>query len=211
MYMTVLKYSRDTLMECQRRLAASPGGRGSYVMRLDDGEFMHRWVTSQFHCRRDEGGLLYRVIRKRDASWLYIQSADPFMKADLDRTGMELASETELGAPAASEPVIFSIVCTPVREKLHGKAFIADPAERKAWLMGKLGGCMDMMSMDEIRTLKLSVKGPSGDKSRHAMGAAEYAGIAEVKDPELFMETVARGIGKAKNYGAGLLLYAPIR
>ena len=49
MFMTVLKIDFDSL---QNR---------AYLMKIDDGDFMHKWLTSQMGCERTDQHILYRV------------------------------------------------------------------------------------------------------------------------------------------------------
>lgn len=48
----------------------------------------------------------------------------------------------------------------------------------------------------------------NGEKAR--LRSVRYAGVLEVIDPDVFYDTIVRGIGSAKAFGCGLLSVAPI-
>lgn len=55
-------------------------------------------------------------------------------------------------------------------------------------------------------------KGPEGcEKKRHqlSLSVVQFDGALQVTDPDLFLETVHRGVGSGKGFGCGLLSVAP--
>ncbi|MEL6425864.1 MAG: type I-E CRISPR-associated protein Cas6/Cse3/CasE, partial [Pseudomonadota bacterium] len=98
-----------------------------------------------------------------------------------------------------------------VMQALHG---ISDRRERRmdlaqregtAWLAGqgdKAGFDVDDAIVSDYSTVSL----PGRDMRRPRFGILDMAGTLTVNDPSLFVDRLARGFGRAKAFGCGLML-----
>jgi len=89
------------------------------------------------------------------------------------------------------------------------------PAERaevyRGWLARQFGeaATLDDYSLDGFRTLRLLRK--AGDAGRRDFLApqASFSGVFRVKDGEAFQHLLARGVGRHRAFGFGMLLLRP--
>lgn len=193
MYMTVLRATADTIKNAE------------YVMDFDDGDYIHRWLTSQVHTDRADAQILYRIIKSQEAIYLYVQSKDAFPEKNIKRAGMKLLKSFETGDPG-DRPITFNIFCSPNKtifcpdSNKSKKQFLIDQAERKEWLEKKLSPFMSNITIIEDHIDNMLIK--NGKKIR----GAYFTGTGKVTDLQKYREAVAKGFGDCKCYGMGLLL-----
>lgn len=187
MYMTVLKADFESL------------SKKEYYVDFENGEWMHKWLTSQCNKSRAEEKILYRIDKTSQELFLYIQSLHPFPDKNLQKAGLKQVKVFSLQAP--SDQVSFKITCSAGITKDKKFQFLQKEEERLEWVKNKLTPFMQDVSIRETKKQSASIKG----KTR--LPGAEYVGFGKITDQQAFMEAVANGFGKAKNYGFGLMLY----
>ena len=187
MYMTVLKIDFDSL---QTR---------SYLMKIDDGDFMHKWLTSQMDCERVDQHILYRVDKFTDSIYIYIQSDSAFNLKNVQKSGMSVVKQFEINC--VGDKIAFAVRCFPTHRVGDKRLYILDATERENYIKRILSHCIDVETIGEIRSARYLVK---GNKS---LTFCDFSGTGTIKSYSDFMDTVRHGIGKCKCYGAGMLLF----
>ena len=191
MFMTVLKADIESLSQ-----------KTIYVNYSDE-QWMHQWLTSQFDKSRDEENILYKLDMQQDGIYLYIQSNDRFPEKNLAKAGFKLADSIELPAPDPNGRIEFRISCSAQKKRDNKPYFVQNEEDRIEWVKERLSPFMKDIFVVEKKRCSACVK------REYRLQGADYEGFGTVTDPEMFMETVSRGIGKAKCYGFGLLMYQP--
>lgn len=187
MYMTVLKIDFDSL---QTR---------SYLMKIDDGDFMHRWLTSQMDCERVDQHILYRVDKFTDSIYIYIQSDSAFNLKNVKDSGMSVVKQFEINC--TRNKIAFAVRCFPTHRVGDKRLYILNAVERENYVKRVLSRCIDVETIGETRSARYSVK------DNKSLTFCDFSGTGTVKDYSEFMNTVRHGIGKCKCYGAGMILF----
>ena len=189
MYMTVLRASFESLRHRE------------YIMDFDDGDFMHKWLTDQFDSSRAEKNILYRIDRRKDGVYLYVQSDDVFPERNIRRAGLEKRLSFEITVKDGDRIAFCLFGSSNTTGDDHKKVFIKDADARLAWVARKLGDSVSDLLVKEVKTDTVMVKG-----EQYVRGA-DYMGTCIVEDAGKFLDIVNHGIGRVKNYGMGLLLF----
>ncbi len=187
MYMTVLKIDFDSL---QTR---------SYLMKIDDGDFMHRWLTSQMDCERVDQHILYRVDKFTDSIYIYIQSDSAFNLKNVQKSGMSVVKQFEINC--VGDKIAFAVRCFPTHRVGDKRLYILNTDDRMNYVKRILSRYIDVESLTENRSAMYSVKG------NVKLTFCDFSGVGTVKNMGNFMNIVRNGIGKCKCYGAGMLLF----
>lgn len=187
MFMTVLKIDFESL---QNR---------TYLMKVDDGDFMHKWLTSQMDCERVDQHILYRVDKTPDSIYLYIQSDSEFNLKNIKDSGMSVVKQFELNC--TGDKIAFAVRCFPTHRVGDKRLYILNAVERENYIRRVLSRCIVVETIGEIRSARYSVK---GNKS---LTFCDFSGTGTIKNYADFMNVVRHGIGKCKCYGAGMLLF----
>lgn len=187
MYMTVLKIDFDSL---QTR---------SYLMKIDDGDFMHKWLTSQMDCERVDQHILYRVDKFTDSIYIYIQSDSAFNLKNVQKSGMHVVKQFEINC--TGDKIAFAVRCFPTHRVGDKRLYILDATERENYIKRVLSRYIDVETIGEIRSARYSVKGDA------KLTFCDFSGTGTIKNYADFMNVVRHGIGKCKCYGAGMLLF----
>jgi hypothetical protein len=190
MYMTVLKADFQSL------------SNQKYPMNLNDSDFMHKWLTSQLDMTRRDAGLLYYIKPTETALFVYVQTNVPFPTHNVASAGMEVVQSFRLRKPQGD--MRFVINCCPSKSTLgHKTRILETPELRQAWLINHLPG----ISVTQVRENRFGVL---RIKEGVNVPCVEFTGKGFITDPNTFFKAVSSGIGRCKNYGAGLLLYKEI-
>ncbi len=194
MYMTVLKATFDSIQN------------GEYLMKFESGEFVHKWLTSQFDCNRSDGQILYRIENTKDSLYLYVQSKIPLPIKNITRAGMEMVRSYKIEEVCSGCSIVFKILYSSHESKDGKRYFIKNPETRirKFCERLELNAGLDSIKLKEIAIKTTSIK------NEVKMSCVEYVGIGTVTNHERFMNAVSKGLGHGKNYGMGLLLYKEI-
>lgn len=187
MFITVLKIDFDSL---QNR---------AYLMKVDDGDFMHRWLTSQMDCERVDQHILYRVDKFTDSIYIYIQSDSAFNLKNVQKSGMHVVKQFELDCE--KNRIAFNIRCFPTHKVGNKRLYILNTDDRMNYVKRILSRYIDVESLTENRSAMYSVKG------NVKLTFCDFSGVGTVKNMGNFMDIVRHGIGKCKCYGAGMILF----
>lgn len=187
MYMTVLKADFESL------------SKKEYPVDFENGEWMHKWLTSQCNKSRAEEKILYRIDKTQKEMYLYIQSLHEFPQKNLQRAGLKQVKSFILSVP--TDYVSFKITCSAGTTKEGKYQFLQKEEERIDWVKKKLSPFMQDISVKETKLQSASIKG------KVRLPGAEYEGYGIVTNLNAFQDAVTNGFGKAKNYGFGLMLY----
>ena len=190
MFMTVLKIDFESL---QNR---------AYLMKIDDGDFMHKWLTSQMGCERTDQHILYRVDKTPDSIYVYIQSDSKFNLKNISNSGMSVVKQFEINC--TRDKIAFAVRCFPTHKVGNKRLYILNAAERENYIRRILSHCIDIETIGETRSARHSVK---GNKS---LTFCDFSGTGTIKNYSEFMNTVKNGIGKCKCYGAGMILFKEV-
>ncbi|HEX9228974.1 MAG TPA: type I-E CRISPR-associated protein Cas6/Cse3/CasE [Arthrobacter sp.] len=176
---------------------------------LNDPHELHRSVMHMFghvggkHPRAD-AGIIFRVEPAAPGSpaALLIRSAQkPVGRVD----GMAVREEGE--APAAGTPVAFRLAANAVRRKKDGgvspvprdDAPVEGFDSMTDWVTNKFAGALhDVELINHDRNVL-------GVRSGRTVQTDLVDGFAVVSDPAQLAALMAAGVGRAKNYGCGLL------
>lgn len=203
MYMTVFEMSKDSLR------------RSRNFLNLKNGNTVHRWITSRQHSRRDEGEILYRIMQQNNSYFLYVQSKDPFNVSDASEYGLTLNKsfnvEKMFENLAVGDRIVFNTVVTPVRVNKAGsgkKEFIQNYIDRQKWVNRKFheGGLKDVSYREE----QIGQLAFTRNKTEIRVPFVEVSGSARIIDKEKFLQMVKAGVGKHKNFGAGLIMFRSV-
>lgn len=190
MFMTVLKIDFDSL---QNR---------AYLMKVDDGDFMHRWLTSQMDCERVDQHILYRVDKTPDSIYVYIQSDSEFNLKNVQKSGIRVVKQFEINC--TSDKIAFAVRCFPTHKVGDKRLYILNAADRENYIRRVLSRCIDVETIGEIRSARYSVKGDA------KLTFCDFSGVGTVKNVSNFMNVIRHGIGKCKCYGAGMILFKDV-
>lgn len=215
------------------RFQLNPTRRGT-VRLLGSPQRMHAAVLSAFPPQA-VGGMAGRVLWRLDEPArhernLYIVSpARPSLEKLQDDCGwsQEPSWQTSAYGPfldrlAPGQRWIFRLVGNPVRSvpgrrDTRGRIMPHVTAEQQcAWLLERadrhgfaVPGGEDGPQLRVTRRERVAFTRADDEQRRRAtITRAQYDGILEVRDPELFRTALVHGIGRAKAYGCGLMTLA---
>lgn len=205
MYMTVLKCKRNNIVNREEYLD------------FFDGSAMHAWLTRQQDSRRRDEKILYRVMESKDAIFLFIQTKHPFNCNEIDRFGLTVDMKFDMddafagignGSTISFDTVVWPGVAEPSSNK---KRFIEDPDKRKDWLKKKFSQFgADIIDSREYRLEDVNRTPKDSEKEKGmryvSIRCVNVQGKARIRDVDRFRSLVENGLGKMKNYGAGLVL-----
>ena len=198
MYLTVLKADRKSLLN-----------RTKYVDYYH-GNKMHKWLLEQQNASRESENLLYRVMPGDDEIFVYIYSKSKFNAGEAEKYGLK-----EIKAPDIKELIdqaekrgsfSFDVLAIPQRRNKERSWFIKDPEERERWLKEKFERYGIDIDCVEYRL----VNAVFGKDDRHSPSHGTcFKGVAHLRDDSRLSDVITNGIGRCKNYGAGMVLIKP--
>lgn len=196
-YITVGKINKESL-----RQAFKNNGRH---FDITDGNAVHKHLTKCFDSSRANAKILYRLMPMKNEIYLYIQSNEPFERAEGSLPGVDLLYSFEIDPANDGDIVSFDLLTWPNVCNGKDKAYIRDPEKRREWLnrtFAKNGACL--LDSYEYKYQTISAKRKEGPISIQCVC---FKGTLRVTNADMFNTMVSNGIGKLKNFGAGMLLY----
>lgn len=193
MYITLLMQTVDTLRNVQ-----------TYVDPTD-GASMHRMLTWLQHAKREDNHLLYRVVAQKNTYLVYVQSDTPLDTSNITRYGFISKGYVKLSFEAGRN-IQFSMRVHPTVAHSGRPEYLHDAKQRMEWCKRKLvdsGLVIQQMietGTDAVRFKKNHTKGT-------VIECCDIAGLATIVDSEKFQQFVKHGVGKLKNYGAGMFIF----
>lgn len=181
---------------------------------MRDCQKMHRSVMSIFHCKRKEGGVLYRFNPDQFSVYVLSRIApDPSNIAKgMKFCGSCSLDKAELQMGQASR-FSFDLIASPCKkvtmenQKNSKRKFLETAEERFAWLQrkGDQNG-FHIIDVGEEILPAISGKHDERDGGTFYCASVRFYGVLEVTDKEKFYHAYCNGIGSGKAYGQGMLL-----
>jgi len=192
MYMTVFEMNKKSILNAGRN-----------TLNLTDGDAVHSWLTMVQDTTRADGQLLYKVLEKNNAFYLYVQSKTEFNPDTPEKIGLIKLKSFQM--PDPKETVHFDLQVFPCKlNEQQKEIFIQDPTERLEWLKFQFSRFnIEVISCTEYKLSKACFK---RDKIVR-VPVASYFGTLKINDSVKAKELFEKGLGKLKNYGCGLILY----
>lgn len=189
MYITVLKMTRETILNAPK------------LLNISSGYAVHKWLTAQQQCTRQEDKLLFRIIEQQNALFLYIQSLKHFNLNNIEEYGFKFFNEIEI--KELDNHIYFDCVVFPNKEIQGRKMFLKDQIDRENWLktqFNKHG--LNILDCTEYKINEMSV-----DKEKPtSISVVTYRGFAEVLNKNDALDLIQNGLGRLKTFGAGMIL-----
>lgn len=189
MYITVLKMTRETILNAPK------------LLNISSGYAVHKWLTARQQCTRQEDKLLFRIIEQQNALFLYIQSLQHFNLNNIEKYGFKFFNEIEI--KELDNHIYFDCTVFPNKEIQGRKMFLKDQLDRENWLKNQFNkNGLNILDCTEYKLSNLSV-----DKEKPKnISVATYRGFAEVLDTEKAINFIQNGLGRLKTFGAGMIL-----
>lgn len=195
---------------------AAPGGKWSWNRPARQAHRDVMSLFSQLDGKRSEYGILFRLDEmshmsmsghRRDGRSLLVRSTvfpDLQPGALTGTISDQIKTITEEPVPPAGTPLIFQVGLNAIRRSdANGERPIA-AEQLSAWATHKLEPGLDIKGFTGIRNR--TVDGPSGGRLR----ITHASGVATVRDAAELDRLRRHGVGRAKNYGAGLLTWTEL-
>jgi len=166
----------------------------------DNAQSRHRMVMGLFPQglgadARESAGVLFRVERNSKGGFVLIRSAI----APVALPGVN--SLRERYSHVDGDTVLFRLTLNPVKRKGNKERFISGDEELESYLHEKVSPFFEnpeVVSMKRESVLRQN-------KGREFLPLTQFDGVATISDVHKLEEALTNGIGRAKNYGAGLL------
>lgn len=198
MYVTVLKANVDSVLNRQ------------HYLNFFDGGAMHKWLTMQQDSSRANGGILYRVMQNKNDIFIYVQTYTPFNLQNIEKYGLTYYGQIDvedLLPKSENQVVTFDAVLWPSKKHAGKDYYLKDEEERRAWVENKFEkNGATVISMNEYGNVSIQMKRPEQEK-KIKLTAITVRGTAVVSDVEKFAGMIGAGVGKLKNFGAGMILF----
>lgn len=172
----------------------------------DDANSRHRMVMSVFPqylgiYPRSKQRILYRF--EKDASGARCLIRSSIAPANLN--GLQTLEEK---LPEDLDHVAFRITANPMIRTGKQERPIKDQYDQEEWIERKLSAALSQL---EIVDQKAEVLKRERTNGKSVLQLVQFDGIAKVDDPEALKGLLSEGVGRNRNYGAGLLTIRPLR
>jgi CRISPR system Cascade subunit CasE len=179
-------------------------------LRIRDSYNWHQRIWDAF-ARRDgeRRDFLFRVDRRDEAFCVLVLSQSPAGRPDWCRENCfqtKQIRESYFG----HDSYRFSLLANPTK-KVNGKRIPLSTQESlMTWINRKADVGGFIVNADSLRMIPRPRELFQKNGFRGTHTAVEFQGILIVTDHEKFRATVSAGIGSAKAFGFGMLLFSPI-
>ena len=192
MYMTVLKMTRDSILNA------------TDLLDINSSNAVHKWLTNQQDISRADGKILYKILKRDDEIYMYIQSKDRFNLNGLYDYGFVYIKDFEIDN--IPEICSFDVQTFPNNydNSKRKRNFIFNINDRYQWLRNYFQrNGIELLECVEYKQSSILI-----DKdTKKFVATASYKGKMRVIDTEKAKELIENGMGKMKNYGLGLILF----
>lgn len=166
----------------------------------------HRLIMSIFPQHiggnaRADSKILFRCERSKDRSFVLIRSNTP--PANLP--GVNSIEENHEGLQKDMH-VSFRITVTPIKRHGNKETSLSDFEDIEAWLGNRVEGVLSNIELIEIKNESINRE----KDSKNFLNLVQIDGVAKIEDAQLLENLLLNGVGRNKNYGAGLLTVRPI-
>lgn len=193
MYITLLMQTVDTLRNVRQYVDPQ------------DGASMHRMLTWLQRSKRDENHILYRVVAQNNACLVYVQSDTLLDTTDIAKYGFMTRGYVHLTFDKG-RIIQFSMRVHPTVARNGRPEYLKEAVDRQKWCQRKLADSgLSVQHMIETGTDIVRFK--KNQTKDTVIACCDIAGIAIIEDPVKFQNFVQHGVGKLKNYGAGMFIF----
>lgn len=181
--------------------------RLSLIRRYSDNAVSrHRLVMSIFPQHiggnaRANAKVLFRCERSKDRSFVLIRSNTP--PANLP--GVNSIEESREGIQKDMH-VSFRITVTPIKRHGNKETSLSDFEDIEVWLRNRVENALSDVELIEIKNETVKRE----KDSKHFLNLVQIDGVAKIEDVTALEGLLVNGVGRNKNYGAGLLTVRPI-
>lgn len=179
---------------------------------LNNAQDMHRNIQKLFGETREEAQVLYRVVRRREAIYVYIQSGVQPKVDSLPCNGMSLVNianmDEKLNRYMNGDRLKIDLLAYPSKKvagdsKNSKRVSLHTAEERMQWLSNKLEqNGMKVVAVAENGRESVKLRKQSGE---YTLNGYHYSGVVEMTDLQTFIQGLRRGIGAEKAYGFGMV------
>lgn len=174
---------------------------------------MHRLLTLASGSNRTSNNILYRIERGSDMPFLTVQSDYELNEQIMSEYGFKKICNHAQEEISDEDLILFNVRLAPYQRISHSKTcrYIKDKDERLRWVSERFKDSgMEVKDINEEHVIH--VNGKHCDSNTGAeYKAATYVGIGRITDADTFFARIRKGIGKYKNYGAGLILIKKVK
>lgn len=193
MYITLLTQNIDTLRGAQQ-----------YV-NPENGVAMHRMLTWLQQSGRSENHILYRVMKCKNAYRVYVQSDTPLNTSNVDKYGFATLGCVEVNFDKGRN-IRFTMRVHPTIAHNGRPEYLKESVDRMSWCKRKLNDS-GLNILQLVETGEDIVRFSKNRTKDTVIACCDIAGIATIEDPVKFESFVRHGVGKLKNYGAGMFVF----
>ena len=121
---------------------------------------------------------------------------------------MRTAREDLSLLPEAGSLVSFRVTASPISRRGSSEFHLRGHEERESWLANRLSG-----GLGQLEIIDVSSEEPRrnhGNKPNPSVPLAQFDGVGTVDNPDRLRDLLTAGVGRNRNYGAGLLTIKPI-
>lgn len=166
----------------------------------DNAQSRHRMVMGLFpqdlgDDARGNAGILFRVERNSKGGFVLIRSSI----APVALSGVN--SLRERYSHVEGDTVMFRLTLNPVKRKGSKERFITGDEELEGYLHEKVSPFFESVEVVSMKSESLL----RANKGRDFLPLTQFDGVATIGNLNDLNEALTNGIGRAKNYGAGLL------
>lgn len=172
----------------------------------DDANSRHRMVMSVFPqylgtYPRSKQRILYRFEKDATGARCLIRSSIPPANLNGVQTLEEKLSED-------LDHVAFRITANPMIRTGKQEKPIKEQYDQEEWIEQKLSAALSQLEIVDQKTEVVKRDWTSG---KSVLQLVQFDGIAKVDDRGALKNLLLEGVGRNKNYGAGLLTIRPLR
>lgn len=161
----------------------------------------HKLVMSVFpqlagESARKKLGVLFRLEKSIRGSFFIVQSK----VAPANIPGIETLAKNEEVSLHLGDQIRFRVTVSPIKRVGSKEVLITDYDEIEEWITQKLSS-----ALSDVVVVNQKDERVARDKGRNFVKLVQIDGVASVSDVLKLSELIESGVGRNKNYGAGLL------
>ena len=166
---------------------------------------MHRMLTWLQQSTRNDNHILYRVVAQKNAYLVYVQSDSPLNVSQIAQYGFMSRGHVQLSFTQGRN-IEFSMRVHPTIAHNGRPEYLHDATDRMAWCRRKLADS-GLRIERMIETGTDVVRFNKGKRKDTVIACCDISGLAIIEEPDKFEQFVQHGVGKLKNYGAGMFIF----
>lgn len=193
---------------------SSPSVRQCLVNAQD----MHRTIMKAFDSSRQEGNVLYRLVRTNNKIQIYVQSKDCPAWERIAPNGFHCEKTKDISLLPESfkqgQILQFSLLCYPAKKvtgdgKNSRRVLLRGEEEQLKWL-GRQGEKYGFNVIEAHVMENTEMKSGIKNSGAFTIAGVPFEGVLKICDPVAFRNAFEKGIGSEKAYGLGMLMISRI-